>query len=811
MKENTKMPLPDKKNLHTLFNPKSVAVVGASNNPGKWGCSIIRNCISGGFAGKIYPVNSSERTILGLKSYPEVTDLPESPELIFCVIPSQFVPELMKKSAQIGCHNMVIVTSNFSESGDKGAALEKDIIDIANENAINFVGPNTMGIISHPAKLYAIWAFDFGPPGGVSIIAQSGNLGLQLINWGCREGIGVARFVGSGNEAYLKTEDYLEYFGDDEATRVIAMYLEGINDGRRFLETAQRVTQKKPVIVLKKGNTTAGQAAARSHTGSISGDKDICEAAFKQAGLIMAENTQDLMDYAKGFSNLPLPQSKKVAIVTLGGGWGVISADASANEGLEVGELTEDCLKAVDEELPEYWSRQNPVDMVGIYNRSSSLAVLEAVLSDPGVNSVIHLGLVMGRTFKDSIKAIIGSSFRIKVLIGRKWRLPFFILDTVSGFLQNMGFSPKIIFKKLFSSKRSESQSNTNNKKGKGGLFTLSEFHLMNDMNFAAEIKKLQDKHNKPVVTIPFYEDLIPAFNNDLNLVAFNVPERGVRVLARAAEYNEFLLEMKQERDVKEEWSKMEVDVNSTISILKSASNNDSQENDGALSEGESKKLLQTYGIPVTPEEIASSEEHSLEIADKIGYPVVLKIDSPDILHKTEMGVVEVGINDRKQLIEAYRRIMNNLNGHNVEFRINGMMIQKMIENGHEFILGMSQDDQFGPVLVFGLGGIYVETMRQVAHHLIPLSLKQSNQIIRESVNSKILSGFRGLPPVNIDALAETIWRFSRLAYDFQETIQEMEINPLMVQGHDTNPENRGITAADALVVLGKSTKNSTL
>lgn len=777
-----------RKNLHQLFNPKSIAIVGASNNPGKWGANITRNILIGGFPGEVYPINPKETEIMGLKCYPKLEDLSETPDLIFCCIPSQFVPGLMEQAAALNNHNMVVISSNFSEVGPEGAQLEKKIISIANQHEINFVGPNTMGIISNPAKTYAVWAFDFAPQGPISICSQSGNLGTQLVNWSYREGIGISRYVGSGNEAYLKTEDYLEYFGEDPETKVIALYMEGLDNGRRFLDIASKVAKDKPIVVLKRGTTKSGTAAAKSHTGALSGDAKVYEAAFKQAGITIAENSQDLLDFAKAFSLLPKPKGKKLAIITLGGGWGVVSADAADHAGLELAELSEHCLSAIDKELPEYWSRQNPIDLVGVFNRSAHLKILEAVLAEDNIDSIMILGMILGRKveFRDILSMI---KLRTRVIETRPANFPRYLYDSIRGYMENFGLSKEKILKQL--SIRKTLKGDTSKKKSEytssKGNFSVGDYKLLRDKYFGKLLMDLQKKYNKPLMTITFYTDLIPDFTSELQMTSYDAPEKGVRALSVLTDYALFLQQREPDNTYDKECQLHPVNTDKIRKEIETRS---------AFTEAESKKILSDYGIPIPKEIVVSSSDKAIEAANKMGYPVVLKIDSPDIQHKSDIGALAVGIKDEEELRKQYDHIIGNVKKKAPKAKIKGMIVSEMVQGDIEILLGMSTDPQFGPVLAFGLGGIFVEIFKDVSLKVLPITKNECLKMIKEVKSYEILKGARGKAPVNLENLVDIVWSFSRLAWDLKDQIKEMEINPLIIR-----EDRKSAVALDALII----------
>ena len=389
--------MPSKKlirGLDAVFNPGSVAVIGASGKFGKWGYLILSNIVAGKYEGKIFPVNPAGGTIFGLPVFRDISDIPGSVDVAFITTPANTIPGVIEKCGEKGIKGVVLITSGFSETGKEGDDLEREISSICIKNGIALVGPNTMGIIRPAAGLFATGTHTRPRKGSVAFVSQSGNLGLQLIHWAEQQGIGISLFVGSGNEAILTSADYFEWLESDPQTQIIMAYLETVGDGKRFLDTVRRVNRRKPLIVLKGGRTEVGRAAAASHTGSLSGEDAIFKAACQQSGLLNMSVPSDLLDLSAGFSSLPLPKGNRVGIVTLGGGWGVVTADECNEKGLLVPALPEGIVKKIGQYLPPFWSRGNPIDLVGSTNREVPIVAVEELLKWDGIDAVMCLGIV---------------------------------------------------------------------------------------------------------------------------------------------------------------------------------------------------------------------------------------------------------------------------------------------------------------------------------------------------------------------------------------------------------------------------------
>jgi acyl-CoA synthetase (NDP forming) len=382
--------------IGSLFYPKSVAIVGASDQLGKWGHSLMTNTISGGFKGSLFPVNPKGGTIAGKKVYRSVTDIPEKVNLAIVTIPAGKVSNLIPEFRQKGIRNMLLITSGFGETGSSGRQLERELVKAAQEAEILVLGPNTMGICNPHNSLYCTGSPVMPKPGSTAMVAQSGNMGIQLLAFAEQQGIGIRAFCGSGNEAMMTIEDYLDGFEVDSLTRTVILYIESIKNGRRFFEGARRVGKKKPIVLLKGGRSKAGNRAAASHTGAMTSDIKIFDAVCRQAGIVKAEKPMDLLDLAAAFSSLPLPEGNRAAIMTLGGGWGVVTADLCTEYGLDVPELSKDLIAKMDGMLPAYWSRSNPIDLVGDRDSSIPMTVLEELAKWDGCDAIINLG-VLGR------------------------------------------------------------------------------------------------------------------------------------------------------------------------------------------------------------------------------------------------------------------------------------------------------------------------------------------------------------------------------------------------------------------------------
>ncbi len=382
-----------KHDFNKAFYPKSIALVGASNNLLKWGSFLLSHIISGGFAKEnVYPINSREEIIHDMPAYPDLDSLPHPVDLVIVTTPAPAVPSVLQDCARLGMKNIIVISSSFSEVGPEGTRLEEEIIRIAEDQGMTMIGPNTMGIVNTAVDMYALGAPIQLPKGKISFVSQSGNVGAQMLGWAMGQGIGFGKFVGTGNEASIHCEEMIEYFGEDPDTDLILAYLEGVDNGQLFVDLCKKTSEVKPIIALKSGRTEAGGKAAMSHTGSLAGSDLIYDSAFRQAGIIRADSSQEMLDLAKSFGRLPLPPGNRVGILTLGGGWGVIATDAAAQAGFILAPLDEETIRVCDEVLPPFWSHGNPVDLVGNLNVDNHLQILEKMAASPNLDAIISLG-----------------------------------------------------------------------------------------------------------------------------------------------------------------------------------------------------------------------------------------------------------------------------------------------------------------------------------------------------------------------------------------------------------------------------------
>jgi len=481
-----------KARLDKMFFPQSVAVVGASDVPSKWGNLILTSILGWGFRGSVYPVNPKKGTIFGLKSYPSVTAIPDPVDLAVFTIPAPLIPAAMRECVAKGIQSAVVISSGFKEMGEDGEKLEIEINGIAREGGMVFIGPNTMGIVSAHHFFEAEPSPTAPSPGGLGIISQSGNLGLQIIKWVAHKNIGLAIYAGTGNEAMLKSSDLLWYMGQRDEVKAIAMYIEGITNGREFMKIAAEVTRKKPVIAIKAGRSQAGSKAAQSHTGSLAGSYATYKAMFAQAGIIQVTTPAELLNVSSAIVHLPIPGSNRVGVMTMGGGWGIVTADECEDAGLVLPPLTPELISELDRHLPQYWNRRNPVDVVGEADPSLYLKVIETLAGWDEVDSVIALGI-----------------------IGR------------AGYVEDFIASQERFDRKLYSSELK---------------LSILKAHIQAEEKVISGIGRIQKDTGKPVIVVGLQEGgLTMRYTDNLPVIIMSNPEKAVSILAHMARYGMYL------------------------------------------------------------------------------------------------------------------------------------------------------------------------------------------------------------------------------------------------------------------------------
>ncbi len=513
-----------KRDFTRMFNPDAIAVVGASNALGKWGFTIPMNIVGGSYRGELLMVNPTEENVLGFPTFPTLTDIGRPVDLVIVTIPGRKVETVVEEAAALGIKNVLVVSSNFSEAGEEGAGLEKMLARTANEHGITIIGPNTMGIYSASSSLCALGTPVFPLAGRVGFISQSGNLGVQLLDWGKDRGVGFSRFIGTGNSANTGIAEYLEFLGEDHMTDIIVLYIEGMQDGRHILEAAEKITPRKPIIVLKGGRGEQGSHAARSHSGAMAGSMELFHGMVEQAGMIPVETSEELIDLATAFSSLPLPKGDRVVIITMGGGWGVVAADACDREGVQLAPLPDELIEDLDTFLPEFWSRRNPVDLVGNLRRSDQLRAIDSIMKNDEIDLLIMMGTMLGNEFfwHNIVQAVLRPLFQL--VLRNTSRLPALAQSLLKGY------------------KKTASDRQVQSKEGSAGI-NIAEAWQWTDNALISHLKHLIAATGKPIISVAMSESQKETSGRleSQGILTTQTPERAVYAASKLAKYSAYV------------------------------------------------------------------------------------------------------------------------------------------------------------------------------------------------------------------------------------------------------------------------------
>lgn len=679
------------KGLEYLIRPRTVAVVGASREPTKIGHVILKNIIENGFPSeRVFPINPNVDEVLGLKCYPSLKDVPFEVDLAVIVVPASIVPRIVEDCVEKGVKFAAIISSGFKEVGNVEA--EKKLVEIARKGGVRILGPNIVGLIDTVVNLNASFLPYLPDKGEIVMISQSGALASGLLTWTKVRGIGLLDIVSLGNRADIDECELLEFFSRDPYTKAITLYLESVEDGKKFMEVAKKVGKEKPIIILKAGKGKKAAEAVKSHTGSLAGSDVAYDAAFKQCGVIRASDIRTLFDYALSLAMLPDPKGENVVIVTNGGGVGIMCADACEELNLHLMGIPEDLASALREWMPSFGSVLNPIDLTGMATEKEYYGALSVLLNDERVHAVIAL---------------------------------------------------------------------------------FSHPAMLNPMNVAEAIASCVNNagKNKPVVAVFIggkeCEDAT-RFLIKNGIPTFDTPERGAVALATKYRYAYYksrpvgkYLEVKGEKEKAYEI---------IARALREGRN---------LTQSESCEVARLYGIPTPKKFVAKSLEEATMLAERVGYPVVLEVESPDIVHKTDVGAIKLNIKDRKELEYAYHEIIDSVREKVPSARIEGIVVRSFIKEGVQVAVGMHRDDVFGPIIMFGSGGVLVELYKDVSFRVAPLTDVDVEEIMNETKVYQILKGFRG-PPKDVQSVKNVLAAVGQLALDF-DVISDVDINPLFV------------------------------
>ncbi len=698
--------------IQVMFNPGTVALIGATEKRGAIGRAILENLLRSKER-RIFPVNPLREKVLDVKSYPSITSVPEHVNLAVIATPARSVPEVVEECGRAGVEGVLIISAGFKEIGEEGKRLESEVDRIRKKYGMRILGPNCLGFVRPPLGLNATFLRGTPPPGNIAFISQSGALGSAILDWAVSAGIGFSMFASLGSMIDIDFGDMIDFLGDDEATKSILIYMEGVGNARKFISAAREFARRKPILILKPGRFAESARAAHSHTGAMAGDDAVYEAAFRRAGIVRVREIAELFDAAEVLDSKKLPAGPRLAIVTAAGGPGVMATDALIDLGGELAKLSDESMKQLNAFLPPYWSKANPVDVLGDATVDRFMKALTICLSDPMVDGALVIYVPMDSAPSNQVAQAVADIAR------NTWKP---IITTWMG---------------------------------------------AKDVEEGRRI---------------FVENNIPNYDT---------PEKAVRTYVNMCRYKRHLdqlYETPAELPAHKAPSKDHLKELLRVALTEGRT---------LLNEGESKDFLKTYGIPVTMPQLAQGPEAAVSIAEKVGYPVVIKVVSPDISHKSDVGGVIIGIDSSAALKEAYEKLMQRVKKRAPEAAIAGVVVEKMITDvDYELILGTKKDKDFGSVILFGMGGTTAEFIKDFSIGLPPLNRTLAKMLMEDTKVYKMLEGFRGKPPADFEGLEEIVVNFSNLIVDFPE-IAEIDINPLAIS-------NGRASALDARIIIDR-------
>ena len=663
--------------LDAILRPRSVAVIGASNTPGKYGHEILKNIQAGGFQGSVYPINPKAETILNLSCFPSIQDTPEPPDLAVVIIPARLVPQAVDDCGKRGVRSAVIITGGFSEAGPEGAVLQQQTVEAARKYGVRVLGPNCQGVNNPYHRLCASWPL-LTYRGIVAVVSQSGTVGAAMMDWFSEEKLGVSSFVALGNRVDVDESDLIAYFNEDNNTAAIAAYIEGIKQPEKFMAVVERL--HKPLVVLKPGRTPKGRVAAESHTKSLAGADAIYDALFAKYNICRAYTVEEFYDFAKAFAYLKPPKGNRILFVTTSGGSAILATDQAEQEGLDAAPLPAHLVEAVSPLIPPHAIRTNPIDLTGDATAQMFAEVIEATRNDYDT-----IGVIFGDPVPNVSQAVTPGANELVVFLG------------------------------------------------------------------GAEVERQQKElmHLKGVPVFP-------------------TPERGMKALARLVGRKALAPPQRP-----------------TLTTAVAGRQ---------LPPDKAMQLMADEGLPTPPSALAASAAAAGRIARAQGFPTVLKISSPDIVHKSDIGGVRLNLTSAKAVAKNYRELMQLVRKGFPKAQVDGVLVSKMAPPGQEVIVGMNRDAQFGPIILFGLGGVLVEVFRDVSLRLPPLTAADALDMIREIKGYRVLAGYRGREAVDEQALVGCLMKVSEIAHKHPEIV-EIDLNPVLAY-----PD--GIMVVDARVIV---------
>jgi acetyltransferase len=701
--------------LASLFTPSSVALFGASDRADSVGGIVLKNLLSSGYTGTVYPINPKRDEVQGRKAYPSLGDVNEAVDLAVVATPAATLPAIVESCGEHGVRMMLILSAGFRETGPAGLRLEEQVVALAKRHGIRLMGPNCLGIIRPDQGLNITFGHNNARPGNLALVSQSGAICTAILDWAEMNEIGFSAVVSTGIAADLDFGDYLDFLVSDPKTRSILLYIEGIKDSRRFMSSLRAAARIKPVIALKVGRHAVGAQASMSHTGALVGSDETFSAALSRSGVLRVESIGQLFAAAKALSTSHYRRpSERLVIITNGGGPGVMAADRAADLGIELSTLSDETVAALNSVLPAVWSHSNPVDIIGDATPDRYRAAVDTCLADPGVDGAIVILTPQAMTEPTRVaEAVIESAAKSKKPVLTSW----------------MGGNQVGAARQLFNNAR------------------IPDFRTLENAVDAFSYLATYNRNQRLLLQTPS------------RLTGGQEPPdvEGARLIIEGV--------LTEQRKV--------------------------------LTEPESIAVLKAFRIPAVQNAVAHSPNEALIIAESIGFPVAMKVLSPDITHKSDVGGVRLNINGASEVRGAYRSLVDQVAAANPGVKIDGVTVEKMYRsrNGRELMIGIMRDPVFGPVISFGSGGVSVEIMQDTAISLPPLNRRLALDLINRTRVSRLLAGFRQLPPVDMDLLVDVLLRVSNMACELPWVL-EMDINPLIM-------DEKEIIAVDARIRVG--------
>jgi len=689
-------------------------VIGASNKEGSVGYKLLNNLIGVGFKGFVYPVNPFSPSVQGLTAYPSVKKIPWHVDLALVATPAHIVPQVVEECGEAGVDGIIIVSSGFGEAGLKGKALEEQIIKLKDTYNMRIIGPNCLGVMHPSIKLNATFAYRMAKPGSIAFVSQSGALCASILDWASQANVGFSYFVSVGSMLDVDFADLIDYFGSDPETRSIVLFIESIRNARKFMSAARRFAGTKPIIVMKAGRTLEGMKAAASHTGAIAGEDAIYDAAFKRVGIIRVEGIADLFNCAEILAMQPIPRGPRLLIITNAGGPGVMATDFLVAKGGKLAPLSDETRRLLDDVLPSYWSKSNPIDICEDATADRFRRVFEICFNEKNADGFLVIYTPIGAARPEEAAEILVEA-------------------------------SKVIDRPILTSWLGEED--------------------------VREARSILRRNRIPTYSTP--EEAISTF----------------MYMYQYARNLELLYETPRELP-----TSMLIDKHRLVKLIEKAFNEERE----FLTDLESKEFLKAYGIPTVETHLAKSPEEAVLIASHVGYPVVMKIASPQVIHKSDVGGVVLNVNSNEEAKGCFKKLIDQVRRYEPSIQVDGIYVQPMVKkDGYELIVGAKKDPLFGPVIIFGAGGIGVEFFNDISIGFPPLNQILARRMMEQTKIYKILlSGYRSRRPANISLLEEILVMFSQMIIDFPQ-IKEADINPIVIDDKDA-------VVLDARIILDR-------